>query len=371
MWNSETTYGLEQGRRRELSFLASIARRALRPLPARRRLSLALQGGGSFGAFTWGVLDNLLERDACALDSVSGASAGAVNAVVLADGLARGGPEEARAHLERFWKRVSNSAPFSGLGSKEADAAALAGLDLLVHVFSPYQLNPLGLNPLRDILAEEVDFERLRSDSPVRLLIAATRVKDGRARIFRESELTVEAVLASACLPLLQPAVEIEGEQYWDGGYSANPPLRPLVAASTASDILLVRITPQQQPDLPLRASEIARRTSQIAFNNPLEKELEALADLSRLCKKEGPFRSRLCDKLRRLHLHVICAERAVEGLNHANALSLDWPFLIRLKEGGRRAAANWWDRNERRQRTERRRSDSSTGLPIPAEQPA
>ena len=334
------------GPRRDHPVLRSVAR-VLRRRPTRRPLSLALQGGGSFGAFTWGVLDFLLEQDAFAFDTVSGASAGAVNAVVLADGLAAGGPEEARARLERFWNRVSRAPALAPFGDTATGTAALAALYLSVRVISPYQFNPLGLNPLREILAEEVDFERLRADSPVRLLIAATRVKDGRPRLFRDRELTIDMVLASACLPLLQPAVEVEGELYWDGGYSANPPLRQLVIDSNASDILLVRLTPQEQPDAPLQASEIGRRINEITFNTPLQKEVEALADLSELCKGEGILRSRLARKLRRLRLHEICAEGAVEGLNHANALSLDWSFLTRLKEGGRSAAEEWWNRTQ------------------------
>jgi NTE family protein len=266
---------------------ASWHRRLLRRGTAKRLLSLALQGGGSFGAFTWGVLDRLLEQDTVALDAVSGTSAGALNAVVLANGLAEGGPAEARARLERFWERLSNAAslaPFARrddawAGSNWAGSVATAALELSTRVVSPYHFNLLGLNPLRDILAEEVDFERLRAGSPIRLLIATTRVKDGRSRLFRDDEITLEAVLASTCLPHLHHAVEIEGEWYWDGGYSANPPLRQLVIDAKADDILLVQVTPETQEDVLRLSRDIARRVSQIAFNSPLQKEVEALAD--------------------------------------------------------------------------------------------
>ncbi len=329
---------------------ASWHRRLLPRGTAKWLLSLALQGGGSFGAFTWGVLDRLLEQDTVAFDAVSGTSAGAVNAVVLAHGLAEGGPAEARARLERFWERVSNAASLAPFARRDdawtrsnwAGSAATAALELSTRVVSPYHFNPLGLNPLRDILAEEVDFERLRAASPIRLLIATTRVKDGRLRLFRDDEITLEAVLASTCLPHLHHAVEIEGEWYWDGGYSANPPLRQLVIDAKADDILLVQVTPETQEDVPRLSRDIDRRVSQIAFNSPLQKEVEALADLRELCKKGRIFRSRLCRKLQRLRLHRIAAQDGVEGLGQASALNLDWSFLTRLKEAGYQAAEQW-----------------------------
>jgi NTE family protein len=308
-------------------------------LRRRRLLSLALQGGGSFGSFTWGVLDRLLQDDRVVFDAVSGTSAGAVNAVVLASGLAEGGREEAREKLQRFWKRVSNAAPRSPFGHGPTASTAF---ELSARVVSPYQFNPLGLNPLRDILAEEVDFARLRRASSVRLLIAATRVKDGRMRLFRENEITLEAVLASACLPQLHHAVEIEGEAYWDGGYSANPPLRQLVIDSRTPDVLLVQITPEEQEGVPRLPSNIARRLSHIAFNGPLQKEIEALSDLCALCKKAGFFRPRFCRRLERLRLHRIVAEHAIHDLHGASALNLDWAFLTRLKESGYGAADAW-----------------------------
>ena len=197
--------------------------------PARgktRRLSLALQGGGALGAFTWGVLDRLLEEEHISFDAVSGASAGAMNAVLLASGLTQGGPEEARASLERFWRKVSKAGQLSRLASSNATLTAIAPR------LSPYQFNPLDLNPLREILAGEVDFDAVRTKAPVRLLLGTTRVSDGSLRIFRTEEVTSDVVLVSACLPHLHHAVTIDGEAYWDGGYAANPPLIPLVTAT-------------------------------------------------------------------------------------------------------------------------------------------
>jgi NTE family protein len=326
------------------SLLPGTTTRARRRAAAPRAISLALQGGGSFGAFTWGVLDRLLEDETIALDAISGASAGAVNAVVLADGLAAGGREAARAALERVWRRLSNAAPlapFGQLGQGMA-ASATSAIELSAQLLSPYQLNPFGLNPLRDILADEVDFARLRAGAPVRLLIAATRVRDGRVRLFRDDEITLDAVLASTCLPLLHHAITIEGEWYWDGGYSANPPLRQLVIDTKANDIVLVQLTPEGEDGVPHLSPDIARRLREIAFNGPLQKEIEALGDLAELCKGAGLFRSRFCRKLQRLRLHRIAAEESVDDLHRTSALALDWPFLTRLKESGRAAAAEW-----------------------------
>ena len=341
--NMKMVVGAEPAAMRPGASLRHLVPRALmaplRRARAKRPLSLALQGGGSFGAFTWGVLDRLLEQDDIVIDMVSGVSAGAVNAVLLADGLAEGGPAAARRRLEHFWRRVSSAAPLARLGHAAAGTAAIA-LELSTRVLSPYQFNPLGLNPLRGILADEVDFARLRRASPIRLLIGATRVKDGRLRLFRNDEITLDAVLASACLPHLQHAVEIEGDWYWDGGFSANPPLRQLVLDSAADDVVLVQITPEEQNGVPHLSHDITRRLNQITFNGPLQREIEALADLAAVCGRERYFRSRLCRKLQRLRLHRIAAEDVIEGLQQASASALGWPFLARLKEGGRAAAA-------------------------------
>jgi NTE family protein len=304
----------------------------------KRLLSLALQGGGSFGAFTWGVLDRLLREDDVAIDMVSGTSAGAVNAVLLADGLAEGGAEAARRRLERFWQRIGTAAASAGMTTPAAGAAAIA-LDLASRVISPYHFNPLGLNPLRAILTEEIDFARLRRAAAVRLLIGATRIRDGKLRLFRNDEITLDAVLASACLPHLQHAVEVDGEWYWDGGLSANPPLRQLVLESAADDVLLVQITPQAQDGVPQLAQDISRRVSEITLNGPLQREIEGLADIAAALGRGRIFRSRLGRKLRRLRLHRIAAEDAMDGLHQASMLALDRAFLTKLRQSGETAA--------------------------------
>ena len=217
------------------------------------RLSLALQGGGSFGAFTWGVLDRLLEEPDISFDAISGASAGSVNAVLMASGMIEDGPDGARARLSQFWGRIGRSSAFL-----PTSALLGAGLELVVRTMSPYQFNPFNVNPLREALAAEVDFERLREQSAIKLLLAATRVRDGKLRILTNAELTLDAVLASACLPLLHHAIELDGEPYWDGGYAANPPLVPLVRASTAAQILIVQVTPSTAERMPSSPREIA-----------------------------------------------------------------------------------------------------------------
>ena len=297
----------------------------------KRRISLALQGGGSFGAFTWGVLDRLLEDETITFDAVSGASAGAVNAVLLASGLAQGGPEAAKESLERFWKRASEAAPRAHAG---------LAVEVAVRHLSPYQFNPFNLHPLKTLLAEEVDFEALQQ-SNLKLLVATTRVRDGRLRVFREKAVTLDVILASTCLPVLHHAVSIDGEAYWDGGYSANPPLLPLVSASRATDALVVQIMPSVGAEMPTSASEIRKRIEQITFASSLARDMDALAAMKELA---GPHDqgSRLARKLQKLRLHHLTAEAEYPALGKASALNLDWTFLLALREAGRRAAERW-----------------------------
>ena len=297
-----------------------------------RRLSLALQGGGSLGAFTWGVLDRLLEEDTVAFDAISGASAGAVNAVVLASGLANGGRREAQRQLEWFWKEASDTAPRAGVG---------AAVALTSHVVSPYQFNPFNLNPLRTLLSERIKFDLLRAQPSVRLLIATTRVRDGALCIFREKAVSVDVVLASACLPHVHHAVLIEGETYWDGGYAANPPLIPLVTATRALEVLVVQIMPSAGLGKPTTSSEITRRLDQITFNGTLTRDMDALAAMKKLTAPGGGGPP-LARKLQRLQLHHLAAETQVPELSQASGMNLDWDFLVELRDAGRAAAHQW-----------------------------
>jgi NTE family protein len=313
------------------------------------RLSLALQGGGSFGAFTWGVLDRLLEEPAIDFDAISGASAGAVNAVLMAAGMVDGGPDEARARLSQFWRRMSRSA---ALMPKPAESAFGAGLDLVIRSLTPYQFNPFNLNPLREALVASVDFERLQRRSPIKLLLAATRVSDGRLRILTNAELTVEAVLASACLPLLHHTIEIDGEAYWDGGYAANPPLIPLIRASECDHALIVQVTPIKSDRLPKTARDISKRIEQIQFNATLNSELETL----KLGKMIGAT-----EKLRRLRIGRISVDEEFEGLADESAGNLDWDFLERLHASGRTAADLWLKKDMPQSPSARRRDEAAS----------
>ena len=295
--------------------------------PQAPHLSLALQGGGSYGAFTWGVLDRLLEAPDLQFDAISGASAGAVNAALMAAGMAEGGREGARKKLESFWRRMSVASSFLPLN------VIPPGVEALAQALSPFQFNPFDLNPLRRALESEIDFDALRTADVPRLLIATTRVSDGALRIFRNDELTVDTILASACLPLIHRTIEIEGEGYWDGGYSANPPLVQLVHESDALDVLIVQVTPARGQGIPTNRSDIVKRLEHISFNATLNAELEALRLAAKL---------RATPKMRGLRVDRLAAEDEIADLASRSAADLDWRFLTRLRDAGRGAAEGW-----------------------------
>jgi NTE family protein len=317
-----------------------------------RPIDLALQGGGAHGAFTWGVLDRLLDEERLDITAISGTSAGAMNAVVLAHGLAKGGRHEAKQALLRFWTRVSQASAWSqGLAGLFWDWAVPGSplawtMEWMTRTWSPYQLNPLDLNPLRDILAQEVDFEFLRAHCGPRVFVSATHVQSGRLREFRHEELTVDAVMASACLPLLFKAVEIEGEAYWDGGYVANPSLLPLITESPCSDLVLVQINPACRPEVPTTARDILDRLNEITFNSSLLKELRSIALLQQLLAAEGlpagVGPGSLFQQVARLRLHRIDATEDMADLGAASKLNAAWPMIQRLHAIGRDTADAW-----------------------------
>jgi NTE family protein len=306
-------------------------------------VDLALQGGGAHGAFTWGVLDRLLEEPWLRLDGISGTSAGAMNAAMLADGHAAGGPEGARAALEGFWRRVSDAARLSPLQRGPLDvllgrwtldhSPAFVAMDLASRLLSPYDLNPGGANPLRDILAECIDFRRL-AEAPIKVFVTATSVRTGRGRVFRNAEVTPDVMLASACLPTMFQAVRIDGEDYWDGGYSGNPTMTPLVRNCTSRDIILVGINPVERPGTPRTARDILNRLNEISFNAVLLKELRMMALLRQVAdpgKSEGAVWANM-----RLHL---VASRMMTELGYSSKLNAEWAFLTMLRDEGRRSA--------------------------------
>ncbi len=324
---------------------------------ATKLATLALQGGGTHGAFTWGVLDRLLEDERIEIEGISGASAGAINAVVVAHGLTAGGREGARGALEAFWNGVATNPPFGLSSARWPEPQALAAHSpdpaikayvSLARYFSPYQLNPFNLNPLRDLLAAQVDFERIRSDCDIKLFIAATKVATGRLRLFSTRELTLEALLASACIPSLSHSVEIDGEAYWDGGLTANPPLRPLLYDCEARDILVVLLHPLHRPEVPSTADEIAHRLTEISFGSALSGELQGIA----LAKKEAGSAlfslGRLERRLRRLNLHLIDAQDVMSRLNVLSRLNTHRDFIEGLRDEGRSRADAWLTTNFR-----------------------
>jgi NTE family protein len=310
-------------------------------------VDLGLQGGGAHGAFTWGVLDRLLEETWITFDGISGTSAGAMNAVVMASGLTAGGPEGARAALEAFWKRVSDAARLSPLrrgpleiltGTWTLDySPVFAAMDVASRMLSPYDV-PFSSNPLSAILAESVDFESLAT-ARVKLFVTATNVRTGRGRIFRNAELTPDVLLASACLPTLFQAVEIDGEAYWDGGYAGNPSMAPLIRECTSSDTILVQINPIERPGTPRSAREIHNRLNEIAFNSVLLKELHAGALLKHVTDPgtgEGAIWARM-------RVHRIASDVMLE-LGYSSKLIAEWPFFCMLRDEGRKSASAFLD---------------------------
>lgn len=311
-------------------------------------IDLALQGGGAHGAFTWGVLDRLLQEERLPIEGISGTSAGAMNAAILACGLATGDREKARGLLREFWRRVADAARFSPfqrgpvdrlLGNWTLDnTPAYLWLDLTARLISPYTLGGAAGNPLRDILCDLIDFDCLAS-GPVKLFINATNVETGRGRVFRREEVSADVLLASACLPTLYQAVEIDGVPYWDGGFSGNPSMTPLVRECDSNDTILIQINPVERPGIPRQAREIASRVNEISFNAPLLKELRMMAIL-RGVVDPGSEEARLWREMR---MHRISSEFMVT-LSHSSKLNAEWPFLTELFERGRSAAEAFLD---------------------------
>ena len=318
--------------------------------PSRKAVAVdfALQGGGAHGAFAWGVLDRALQMPRMQLDGISGTSAGAMNAAVLADGYAEGGPEGARAALERFWRRVSAAATLSPLvrgpldillGNWTLDNSPMfVAMDLASRVFSPYDLGVAAFNPLREILVESIDFDRLRK-SPIKIFITATNVETGRGRVFRNAELTIDALLASAAVPTMYKAIQIDGEPYWDGGYAGNPTITPLVRECNASDTILIQINPIRRPGTPKSARDILNRVNEISFNSPLVKELRMIA----LLRRASGQRNAESALWARMRIHRIASDWMVK-LGSSSKFIAEWRFLHRRRDEGRRCADAFLD---------------------------
>ena len=311
-------------------------------------LNLALQGGGAHGAFTWGVLDGLLEDGRLEVTGISGTSAGAMNATVLASGLAAGGPDQARQYLTEFWRAVADAALHSPLKPTPVDKALSPGnmdmspawlmLDSMSRIFSPYIFNPLNLNPLREVLLSVVDFEALRECTDLKLFLSATNVKTGKIKVFQNHELSADAALASACLPFLHQAVAVDGEYYWDGGFLGNPAIFPLIYGTDCRDVLLVQINPIVRDEVPRTAQAIFDRINELSFNSSLMREMRAIHFVGRMIE-ENRLDPR---KYKQMLIHVIPPDDEMQDLGVSSKLNADWDFLRYLHDRGRDAARAW-----------------------------
>jgi len=316
-------------------------------------VSLALQGGGAHGAVVWGVIDRLLEDGRIDIEGISATSAGAMNAAVCAWGLMRG-RDAAREALHDFWSAISSAGErysplqqtpwerfFHGWNIERSMAHQM--FKLVSQTLSPYQINPVNFNPLEGVLESVVDFEALRSQNRTRLFLTATHVRTGKPRVFRGREVTARVCLASACVPYLFQAAEIDGEHYWDGGFMGNPVLHPLLDGGASRDVVIVHINPSERPGLPTALGEIFNRINEISFNTSLAKELSALAGVQRMLD-EGWIRSEFRARIPEVRIHSVHADRAVSELSVATKFAWQWEFLTLLRDRGRDCAQQWLD---------------------------
>lgn len=317
------------------------------PLP----VAFALQGGGAHGAFTWGVLDRALEAG-LAFEAISGTSAGAINAAVLASAHAQGGAPYARTRLGAFWQALAQVARLNPLRPTTLEAVAFGRdlelsataimRDMLSRVVSPYQFNPLDVNPLRQILGEFVDVEALRTPNATRLLVAATNAETGAARLFTNEEITLDVLLASACLPQLSQAVKLDDGYYWDGGYTSNPPLVPLIERTSAKEVVLVRLSPASDRGLPVTAPKIQTRLNRIVFDAPLKRELDELDRLRRVTAESGAHRTTLGRRLEAMRLHTIGEDDLMNEVGAASQGHPDARLIDLLHREGRASCERW-----------------------------
>lgn len=318
-------------------------------VPKIKHVGIALQGGGAHGAFTWGVLDRLLEDESLIADAMCGTSAGAVNAVTCAYGLHIGGPQKAKELLEVLWRKIALSGNFlfkpgmfdQNYGNGDIyNSAGYMMFNAITQVMSPYNFNPFNFNPLRDILLDLIDFENLHRYNKKKLFICATNVKTNRAKIFSNKEITVDAVLASACLPFLFQAVEIGGEYYWDGGYMGNPPIFPLITNTPLRDIVLVKINSINTNSVPTTARDIADRVNEISFNSSLINEMKLIHYRNELLRN-GILKTD--EKTNReIFVHTISGYEALSQLSYSSKMNTSWEFLSAMKERGRDTASKW-----------------------------
>lgn len=316
------------------------------PMVGEKVVSLALQGAGSHGAFIWGVLDRILEDGRLGFDGITATSAGAINAVVLADGLAEGGREGARTRLRSFWQTMSEAAAKSPIAPSVFDQAnpkfglehtpAYLWNEMLCRMMSPYELNPSDVNPMRDLLNATVDFERVRQQKVVKVFLCATNVRTSKVKVFPREELTAEHVLASGCMPIKMRAPEIDGEHYWDGGYMGNPAIFPVIYNCDAPDVVMVHLTPFERAENPTTSPAIIARMQEIIYNSSLMREMRAIAFVTKLID-EGKIPDG-----KRMYMHLIEAEDVIRELSGSSPMNGTWRFLDHLFEIGRERADKW-----------------------------
>jgi NTE family protein len=327
-------------------------KRAARALVETKTINLALQGGGAHGAFAWGVLDRLLEDDRIAFEGLSATSAGAMNAVTMAYGMTVGGREGARTALANFWRRVAHAGMVSPLqptwverlshNHSLENSPAFVMFDLISRLYSPYQFNPLNYNPLRQVVEQSVDFEKLRKESAIKLFLSATNVRSGKVKVFGNDELSSDVVMASACLPFMFQAVTIKGEDYWDGGYMGNPAIFPLIYKCESRDIVIVHINPIERIETPTTARDILNRINEISFNSSLMREMRAIAFVTKMID-DGTIDE---GKMKRMLIHAIEGQDFMRELGVSSKMNADWEFLTHLRDVGRERAEQWLETN-------------------------
>lgn len=319
----------------------------------RKRVNIALQGGGAHGAFSWGVLDKFLEDGRLDIEGISGCSAGSMNAVVYAYGHLKGN-EGAREALHNFWKAISDEGqkfaikptPIEKMMGINIGKTMMSGsMRMMSKMMSPYQINPSNVNPLLSVLESQVDFEELRNHAETKLFLSATNVRTGKVKVFDTSEVTSAAVMASACLPELFHAVEIDGEHYWDGGYMGNPVLYPLFYHTESRDVIIIHVNPIERAAPPKTPLEISNRLNEITFNSALMKELRAIGFVQKLMD-EGWIKDEYMHKMKYVLMHSLRAENALSDLGAESKMESDWEFLTMLRDRGRTYATEWLDAN-------------------------
>lgn len=321
-----------------------------------KKVNLALQGGGAHGALSWGILDALLEDERIEVEGFSACSAGTMNALAMAQGYHEGGREGGRKKLEEFWWEVSKAGAFFsplhgnpmekllGIGPVENPMAYFM-FDSMTRLFSPYQFNPLDLNPLKDVIERVIDFDKIRACNDLKLFVSATNVRTGKVKVFRTEELSIDVALASACLPFLFKAVEIEGDHYWDGGYTGNPALYPLFYQTESSDIVIIHINPLYREEIPTTAPAIMNRLNEVTFNDSLIKELRSVAFVKKLIEHDM-IRDEYKHMYKDILIHSVRADDMMKEFSIASKFDTDWDFLLSLRDIGRAGMKTWIDQH-------------------------